>query len=161
MLNIRVCIGLGEERSVFLDAAERPRRSRSQYNSRTNLAPMHPLARYAVAGDDGGGCAATRMCCALLVAPMTKEVGLPRKRGGHGASANRRAADLYAYEIAPIIAELKASGIRPTAGHRRRIAQATGAHSAGRSERFPGSETCGPCMPIDLAPVQRSRLLVT
>jgi hypothetical protein len=43
--------------------------------------------------------------------PVTKEGGLPRKRGGHGASANRRAADLYAYEIAPIIAELKASGI--------------------------------------------------
>jgi hypothetical protein len=42
---------------------------------------------------------------------MTKEVGLPRKRGGQGASANRQAADLYAYEIAPIIAELKASGI--------------------------------------------------
>jgi hypothetical protein len=42
---------------------------------------------------------------------MTKEDGLPRKRGGHGASANKRAADLYAYDIAPIIAELKASGI--------------------------------------------------
>jgi hypothetical protein len=38
-------------------------------------------------------------------------MALPRKRGGHGAWANRRAADLYAYEIAPIIAELKASGI--------------------------------------------------
>jgi hypothetical protein len=46
--------------------------------------------------------------------------------------ANRRAADLYAYEIAPIIAELKASGIvLPRAIGR--IAQATGAHSAGRS----------------------------
>ena len=42
---------------------------------------------------------------------MTKEGGVPRKRGGHGASANKRAADLYAYDIAPIIAELKASGI--------------------------------------------------
>ena len=51
------------------------------------------------------------MCCALVVAPMTKEDGLPRKRGGHGALANRRAADLYAYKIAPIIAELNASGI--------------------------------------------------
>jgi hypothetical protein len=51
------------------------------------------------------------MCCALLVAPMIEEDGQPRKRGGHGASANRRAADLYAHEIAPIIAELNASGI--------------------------------------------------
>jgi hypothetical protein len=30
---------------------------------------------------------------------------------GQGALANRRTADLYAYEIAPIIVELKASGI--------------------------------------------------
>jgi hypothetical protein len=51
------------------------------------------------------------MCCALFVTPMTKEDGLPGKRGGHGASANGRVADLCAYEIAPIIAELKASGI--------------------------------------------------
>jgi hypothetical protein len=64
-----------------------------------------------VATDDGGGCAAARMRCALPVTPMTEEDGLPRKRGGHGASANKRAADLYAYDIAPIIAELKASGI--------------------------------------------------
>ena len=42
---------------------------------------------------------------------MTKKDCLPRKRGGHGALANRRAADLYAYEIAPIIGELQASGI--------------------------------------------------
>ena len=69
------------------------------------------MATFGVDADDRGRFVAARMCCALLVAPMTKEVGLPRKRGGHGASANRRAADLYANEIAPIIAELKASGI--------------------------------------------------
>ena len=69
------------------------------------------MATFGVGADDGGRCAAARMCCALFVAPMTREVGLPQKRGGHGASANRRAADLYAHEIAPIIAELKASGI--------------------------------------------------
>jgi hypothetical protein len=69
------------------------------------------LATFDVDVDDGGRSAAARMCCALLVVLMTKEVDLPRKRGGNGASANRRAADLYAYEIAPVIAELKASGI--------------------------------------------------
>ena len=69
------------------------------------------MATFGVDADERGRFVAARMCCALLVAPMTKEVGLPRKRGGHGASANRQAADLYAYEIAPIIAELKASGI--------------------------------------------------
>ena len=44
---------------------------------------------------------------------MAEEQALtsPRKRGGHGAMANRRAADLYAQSIAPIIVELRASGI--------------------------------------------------
>ena len=35
----------------------------------------------------------------------------PRKRGGHGAATNRRNADLFAQSIAPIIKELRASGI--------------------------------------------------
>ena len=35
----------------------------------------------------------------------------PRKRGGHDAAANRRNADLYAQSIAPLIIELRASGI--------------------------------------------------
>ena len=69
------------------------------------------MATFGVDADDGGGCAAARMCCALLVAPMTKEVGRPRKRGGHGAATNRRNADLFAQSIAPIIKELRASGI--------------------------------------------------
>ena len=69
------------------------------------------MATFGVDADDRGRFVAARMCCALLVAPMTKEDGLPRKRGGHGALANRRAAELYAYKIAPIIAELNASGI--------------------------------------------------
>jgi len=43
MPNILVCVGLGEERSVFLGAAERPRRTRRQYNFRISLAPMHPF----------------------------------------------------------------------------------------------------------------------
>jgi len=46
-------------------------------------------------------------CCSYVlrtVTPMTKEHGLtsPQKRGECGALANRRAADLYAYKIAPI-----------------------------------------------------------
>jgi hypothetical protein len=69
------------------------------------------LATFGGDADDGGRFADARMCRALVVTPMAKEDGLPRKRGGDGAWANRRAADLYAYEIAPIIAELKASGI--------------------------------------------------
>ena len=34
----------------------------------------------------------------------------PRKRGGHGAASNGRAADLYAKGLAPIISELRAAG---------------------------------------------------
>ena len=33
-----------------------------------------------------------------------------RKRGGHGAESNKRAADLYARSLAPIISELRAAG---------------------------------------------------
>jgi hypothetical protein len=40
------------------------------------------LATFDVDADDRGRFVAARMCCALLVAPMTKEVGLPRKRWG-------------------------------------------------------------------------------
>ena len=40
-----------------------------------------------------------------------RERTAPRKRGGHGAATNRRKADLFAQSIAPIIKELRASGI--------------------------------------------------
>jgi hypothetical protein len=114
-----------------------------------------------VAADDGGRCAATRMCCALLVAPMTKEVGLPRKPGEHGASANRRAAELYAYAIAPIIAELKASCIvlpRAIADGlcKRQVRTARGGASG-----FRGRKRADPAGGSTWQPVQRSRLLVT
>jgi hypothetical protein len=71
-----------------------------------------------VAIDDGGRRAAARLCGPLLVTPMAEEQGLtsPGRRRGHGALSNRRNADLFAHDIAPIIAELKASGIvRPRA----------------------------------------------
>ena len=66
-----------------------------------------------MADDDGSGRAAAHICCALLVTPVTEEQSptSPRKRGGHGALSNRRKADLFAHGIAPIIAELRASGI--------------------------------------------------
>jgi hypothetical protein len=64
-----------------------------------------------VADDDSSGPVAARMCRALLVTPMTERSLTPRKRGGHGATSNRRNADLFAYGIAPIMAELRASGI--------------------------------------------------
>jgi hypothetical protein len=70
------------------------------------------MATCAVADDDGRGRAAARICCALLVMPATEEQSptSSRKRGGHGAMSNRRNADLFAHGIAPIIAELIASG---------------------------------------------------
>lgn len=43
------------------------------------------MARCAVATDDGGGCAAARMRCALPLTPMAEEDGLPQKRGGPSA----------------------------------------------------------------------------
>jgi len=76
------------------------------------------LATGAVATDDDGGRTATHLCGPLVVMPIAEQQGLtpPRKRGGHGAMSNRRNADLFAHKIAPIIAELKASGIfRPRA----------------------------------------------
>jgi hypothetical protein len=76
------------------------------------------LATGAVAPDDDGGRTATRLCGPLFVMPVAEKQGptSPRKRGGHGAMSNRRNADLFAHDIAPIIAELKASSIvRPGA----------------------------------------------
>jgi hypothetical protein len=66
-----------------------------------------------VADDDGSGRAAARICCALLVTPVTEEQSPTshRRRGGHGALSNRRNADLFAHDIAPIISELRATGI--------------------------------------------------
>jgi hypothetical protein len=34
----------------------------------------------------------------------------PRKRGGHGAASNKRAANLYAKSLPPTISELRAAG---------------------------------------------------
>ena len=66
-----------------------------------------------MADDDSSGSAVARSCCALLVTPVTEEQRPTshRRRGGHGASSNRRNADLFAHGIAPIISDLRASGV--------------------------------------------------
>jgi hypothetical protein len=66
-----------------------------------------------VATDDGRRRGAARLCGPLRVTPMAKghKQTSPRKRGGHGAAANKRAADLHAKSLAPTILNLQAAGL--------------------------------------------------
>jgi hypothetical protein len=65
-----------------------------------------------VAADDGGRRAAARLCSSCRISAMGKgrKETSPRKRGGHGAATNKRAADLYAKSLAPAISEFRAAG---------------------------------------------------
>ena len=67
------------------------------------------LARQTVAADDGGGRAAARLCSSCRVSAVGKgrKEPSPRKRGGHGAATNKRAADLYARSLAPATSSLR------------------------------------------------------
>jgi hypothetical protein len=98
------CNGLANRTSSTL-----PRRAlgRKHYGSHRR-AQTGELARQTVAADDGGGRAAARLrssCRVSAVGKGRKETS-SRKRGGHGAEANKRAADLYARSLAPATSSL-------------------------------------------------------